>query len=61
VTTSVVRRSQERLKSPLQTGPFGVPYQFIGMLPYLLTILVLAGLIGRTVAPAADGIPYEKP
>lgn len=37
-----------------------IPHQFIGMLPYILTILVLAGLRGRTRPPAADGIPYEK-
>lgn len=37
-----------------------IPQQFIGMLPYLLTIAVLAGLIGRSRPPAAEGIPYEK-
>ena len=37
-----------------------IPPQFIGMLPYLLTIVVLAGLVGRARPPAADGIPYEK-
>ena len=37
-----------------------VPTQFIQMIPYLATIIVLAGLIGRSVPPAADGIPYEK-
>jgi len=37
-----------------------VPTQFIQMIPYLATIIVLAGLIGRSVPPAADGVPYEK-
>ena len=37
-----------------------VPTQFFDALPYLITIVVLAGLIGRSVAPAADGRPYER-
>jgi simple sugar transport system permease protein len=37
-----------------------VPSQFFDALPYLITIVVLAGLVGRSVAPAADGRPYER-
>jgi ABC-type uncharacterized transport system permease subunit len=37
-----------------------LPNQFVQMIPYVLTILVLAGFIGRAVPPAADGTPYEK-
>jgi simple sugar transport system permease protein len=53
------------LASAVQTqvqfgGRLLIPHQFIGMLPYLLTIVVLAGFVGRARPPAADGIPYEK-
>jgi simple sugar transport system permease protein len=41
-------------------GQIDIPHQFIGMLPYLLTIIVLAGFVGKSRPPAADGVPYEK-
>ena len=37
-----------------------LPGQFFDALPYLVTIVVLAGLIGRSTPPAADGIPYQR-
>jgi len=37
-----------------------VPYQFLSMLPYILTMIVLAGIVGKAIPPAADGQPYEK-
>jgi simple sugar transport system permease protein len=37
-----------------------VPPQFLQMVPYFITIVVLAGLIGRATPPKADGIPWEK-
>ena len=33
------------------------PY-FLSMLPYILTLIVLAGLVGRSTPPASDGLPY---
>jgi len=33
--------------------------QLLATLPYLLTLVVLAGLVGKSTPPAADGIPYE--
>lgn len=37
-----------------------IPVQFIQMIPYVLTIIVLAGFIGSSRAPKALGIPYRK-
>lgn len=37
-----------------------IPVDFIYIFPYLLTLIVLAGFVGKTVGPAANGVPYEK-
>jgi simple sugar transport system permease protein len=37
-----------------------VPRQFYDVLPYDVTIIVLAGVVGRSTPPAADGRPYER-
>jgi general nucleoside transport system permease protein len=37
-----------------------IPVQFIQMVPYVLTIIVLAGFIGSSQPPKALGIPYQK-
>lgn len=37
-----------------------VPSQFMLMLPYVVTLFAVAGLVGKSRPPAADGIPYKK-
>ena len=37
-----------------------IPSEFLLMTPYIVTMVVLAGAIGRAIPPAADGQPYEK-
>jgi simple sugar transport system permease protein len=37
-----------------------VPVQFIQMIPYVVTVVVLAGFIGQSRAPGALGVPYDK-
>jgi general nucleoside transport system permease protein len=41
-------------------GVARIPVEFIQMIPYVLTLVVLAGFIGRARAPRALGVPYEK-
>ncbi|WP_422444774.1 ABC transporter permease [Thermoanaerobacterium sp. DL9XJH110] len=37
-----------------------IPYQFIKMIPYVLTLVVLTGVVRKSTAPAADGVPYDR-
>ena len=41
-------------------GVSQIPVQFIQIIPYVLTIVVLAGFIGQSRAPRALGMPYQK-
>jgi len=38
----------------------GIPSEFLQMAPYIATMIVLSGFIGRSRMPAADGTPYKK-
>jgi len=50
----------DALGARLQTYGVRIPPQFLSMLPYILTIVVVAGAMGRAIAPAAVGRPYRK-
>ncbi len=50
----------QKLAYYLSVAGSPVPNQFLNMLPYIATIIAVAGLVGRVRAPAADGVPYVK-
>jgi ABC-type uncharacterized transport system permease subunit len=50
---------QMRLQG-VQLGGVGVPVQFIQVLPYVATVIVLAGFLGRSRAPRSLGLPFQK-
>jgi ABC-type uncharacterized transport system permease subunit len=37
-----------------------IPYQFIKMIPYVLTLAVLTGIVKKSTPPAASGVPYDR-
>jgi general nucleoside transport system permease protein len=49
-----------RLQGTKLPGIGEIPVQFIQALPYLMTVILLAGFIGKAVAPRALGSPYIK-
>ena len=50
----------DSLASKLAILGVRIPSQFLLMIPYITTMIVLAGVVGRGHMPAADGTPYEK-
>lgn len=49
----------DALQIKIQGFDFALPSQFVQMLPYVITVVVLAGVIGRARPPAASGKTYE--
>ena len=49
-----------RLQGTVLPGIGEVPVQAVQALPYLMTVVLLGGLIGRAVPPRAAGVPYVK-
>jgi ABC-type uncharacterized transport system permease subunit len=50
----------EAIPTAMQLQGITIPFQIVGLLPYVLTIVVVAGAVGRATPPAADGIPYVR-
>jgi simple sugar transport system permease protein len=50
----------EAIPTAMQLQGINIPYQIVSLLPYLLTIVVVAGAVGRATPPAADGQPYVR-
>ncbi|TNU73506.1 ABC transporter permease [Miniimonas arenae] len=60
VAAAVVFGLSDQLRILMATLAVPVPSQFLLMLPYVVTILAVAGFAGKVRAPAAEGIPYVK-
>jgi len=58
--SSLIFGFADSLQIKMQILDIPVPSEFLQMAPYLVTIIVLAGLVGRVHPPAADGTAYEK-
>jgi simple sugar transport system permease protein len=55
------RALQSRLQIlQVTVGDFEIPSEFWQSLPFVVTIIVVAGAVGRATPPAADGIPFER-
>ncbi|MCH2094379.1 MAG: ABC transporter permease [Rhodobacteraceae bacterium] len=44
----------------IDVGGFIIPVQFMDALPYILTVVILAGFVGKAIPPRAGGAPYVK-
>ena len=60
VASSLIFGFADSLQVKLAILTVPIPSQFLLMAPYLVTMIVLAGVVGRSRPPAASGVPYEK-
>jgi simple sugar transport system permease protein len=58
--SSLIFGFADSLQVKMQILDIPIPTEFLQMAPYIVTIIVLAGLVGRVHTPAADGSPYDK-
>jgi simple sugar transport system permease protein len=58
--SSLIFGFADSLQVKLQILRVPIASEFLLMAPYIVTMIVLTGVVGRALAPAADGQPYEK-
>ncbi|MBI1854530.1 MAG: ABC transporter permease [Chloroflexi bacterium] len=59
-SSSLIFGFADSLQVKMQILGVNIPSEFLQMAPYIVTIIVLTGIVGRAIPPAADGTPYEK-
>lgn len=58
--SSLIFGFADSLQVKMQILRVNIPSEFLQMAPYIVTMIVLTGIVGRAIPPAADGQPYEK-
>lgn len=58
--SSLIFGFADSLQVRLQILRVPIPSEFLLMAPYIVTMIILTGVVGRAIPPAADGQPYEK-
>ena len=59
-SSSLIFGFADSLQVKLQILQVPIPSEFLLMAPYIVTMIILTGVVGRAIPPAADGQPYEK-
>lgn len=59
-TSSLIFGFADSLQVKLQILRVPIPSEFLLMAPYIVTMIILTGVVGRAIPPAADGQHYEK-
>ena len=58
--SSLIFGFADSLQVKLQILRVPIPSEFLLMAPYIVTMIILTGVVGRAIPPAADGQPYDK-
>ena len=58
--SSLIFGFADSLQVKLQILRVPIPSEFLLMAPYIVTMIILTGVVGRAIPPAADGQPYEN-